>query len=237
MCMPEKNEENNVRTNLGNPADDLRKFCENLKDERIKEVKSTLEKYFEAQFLSSTPRPWRAITGKKKCKPVPIHRTIWFNDPKSDYFYQWPNISKEMIHQELKNLGFNVIVYENGNILLTIDPLEKGKKLTFAQEWLKKINHNYSMYCDGEIRYAKELYSQFIELLLLTPKEKIEIYEEYTLFRDFKTNECISRKCAKHLKKMLEAEGIEEVYDKNRKYIGVKVFNIEDLTKEEDKND
>lgn len=236
MCMPEKNEENNARTNPVNPADDLRKFCENLKDERIEDVKEVLKKYFESQFLSGTPRPWRAITGKKRCRPVPIHRNIWFRESDSEFFYQWPKISREMVHNELKKLGFNVIVYENGNILLTIDPLEKGKKLTFAQEWLKKINHNYSMYCDGEIKYAKELYSTFIELLLSTPKEKIETFEGYTLFHDFKFNGNLSRKCAKHLNKMLEAEGIMQEC-KNGTYLGIKVLNIEDLTKEEDKND
>ena len=72
-------------------------------------------------------------------------------------------------------MGFNVIVDEREKILLTIDPLEKGEKLTFAQEWLKKINHNYYMYCSSEIKRAKELYPQYIERLIETPKEKIEI--------------------------------------------------------------
>lgn len=232
MCMPEKNEENNVRTNLGNPADDLRKFCENLKDERISEIRKTLEKYFEEYFLSGTPRPWRAITGKRKCRPIPIYRSILYYESESIYSLKWPNISKEIIYKELENLGFNVIVDESEKILLTIDPLEKGEKLTFAQEWLKKINHNYSMYCAGEIKLAKELYPQYIEKLIATPKEKIEIYEDYTLFRKFCMNMSISRKCVNHLEKMLKAEGIEEVMDENRKYIGVKVLNIEELTKD-----
>ena len=88
------------------------------------------------------------------------------------------------------------------------------------------------MYCAGEIKLAKELYPQYIEKLIATPKEKIEIYEDYTLFRKFCMNMSISRKCVNHLEKMLKAEGIEEVMDGNRKYIGVKVLNIEELTKE-----
>ena len=60
---------------------DLQKFIEKLRTERENEAKAEIEKRLEKffqEFFIEAHKPWRAVIGNKRCKPVPIHYHISF---------------------------------------------------------------------------------------------------------------------------------------------------------------
>ena len=199
----------------------LREYCEKLYVSRKEELQVVLNSYFMSTFINAH-KPWTAVIGNKKCKPVPIH--LDFHSPEqipknseSSYFkwkFRWPNMSEELIRKELSNLGF--VITEN-YISISVPPCEKGKNLTFAQEWVKKINYA------NEKKKANKLYEEFISCLLSTPEENVRTFDEYTLFCGFRSDKEVSCLCAKHIMKLMALDGIEEYY-KNSVYIGVKVL-------------
>lgn len=202
-------------------ANELRKHCENIRTERNEELKTILSDYFESTFIVAH-RPFRAVIGNKKCKPIPIYRSfLTYSGGKILYYkIKMPNFSEELLRKELENLGF---VITKNRISITVPPCEKGAKLSFAQEWVKKINDSYSEYCDNEKKKAMEIYSHFVSALLSTPAESILTYDEYTLFCDFKFDCEISFKCATFIRRLMLHDRIEEYYE-DGKYIGIKVY-------------
>ena len=203
-------------------AKELRQHCEQLRKEREEELKSVLSDYFESTFIAGH-KPFRAVIGNKKCRPIPIHR--WFlafsGERLLNCKIQWPNFSEDMLRKELENLGF---VITKDRISISVPPCEKGAKLSFAQEWVKKINASYSDYCANEKKIANEMYSEFILALRSIPAESIRIYDGYTLFCDFKVDYKISSKCATFMKRLMKRDGIAECYE-DGKYMGIKVYN------------
>lgn len=125
-----------------------------------------------------------------------------------------------MLRKGLEELGF---VITEHRISLTVPACEKGKKLTFAQEWVKKINSSYSQYCLNEKKKANELYSEFISKLHSTSAESVKTYEGYTLFERFKFETEISAKCATYIRALMSHDGVEEYYE-DGKYKGVRVL-------------
>ena len=92
-------------------VDTLRKHCSSLCAEREKNLQSTLSEYFESAFIGKH-KPFRAIIGNKRCKPIPIYRDFAFSIQESYGFkLVWPNFSEETLRKELSNLGF--IITEN----------------------------------------------------------------------------------------------------------------------------
>lgn len=201
---------------------ELRQHCERLTSKREEELKSALSEYFHSTFIAGH-RPFRAVIGNKKCKPIPIHRTFvaFSGETLLSDKIKWPNFSEELLRKELENLGF--IITKN-RISISVPPYEKGAKLSFAQEWVKKINASYSEYCANEKKVANEMYSEFISALYSVPVESIKTYDEYTLFCDFKFDRKISSKCATFIRRLMARDGIEEYYE-DGKYRGIKVYN------------
>ena len=203
-------------------AKELRQHCDQLRIEREEELKSALNDYFESTFMV-VHRPFRAVIGNKKCKPIPIYRDFlaFYEGKVIHYKIQWPNFPEELLRKELENLGF--IITEN-KISISVPPYKKGTKLSFAQECVKKVNASYSDYCAKERQIAKELYSEFVSALLSTPDESILTYDEYTLFCDFRFDCIVSSKYAKFMRKLMARDGIEEYYE-DGEYKGVKVYS------------
>ena len=201
---------------------ELRQYCEQLHNERKEELKSVLNDYFERAFITRH-RPFKAVVGNKRCKPIPIHRGFLVFSRKAvlNYKIQWPNFSEDLLRKELENLGF---IITNNRISISVPPYEKGAKMSFAQEWVKKINASYSDYCANEKKIANEMYSEFILALRSIPAESIRIYDGYTLFCDFKVDYKISSKCATFMKRLMKRDGIAECYE-DGKYMGIKVYN------------
>ena len=201
-------------------AKELREHCDKLRIQREEDLKSVLNDYFESDFISGH-RPWRAVIGNKKCKPIPIHRDFYYSGQSGfGHKFEWPNLSEEVLRQSLVNLGFTVTEHR---ISLCVPACEKGKKLTFAQEWVKKINASYSEYCANEKKLARELYSEFVSKLFSTPTENVKTCDGYTLFCDFKFEPTISSKCATFIRKLMSHDGIEEYFE-NGEYKGIRVF-------------
>lgn len=199
---------------------ELREHCDKLRIQREEDLKSVLNDYFESAFISDH-RPWRAVIGNKKCKPIPIHRDFYYPGQSSlGHKFEWPNFSEEGLRQSLVNLGFTVTEHR---ISLCVPACEEDKKLTFAQEWVKKINASYSEYCANEKKLARELYSEFVSMLFSIPTENVKTCDEYTLFCDFKFEHTISSKCATYIINLMSHDGIEAYYE-NGEYKGIRVF-------------
>ena len=202
-------------------AKGLREHCDKLRAEREEALKSVLIDYFEKTFLKNH-RPWRAVIGNKKCKPIPIHRTFCFYDQDSFgcFKFKWPNLSESMIRKGLVDLGFVVTEHQ---ISISVSPHTKGEPLSFAQEWVKKINHSYSEYCHDQKQIAKDLYVELISKLSSAPSEIIKTYDTFTLFCDFKLDTSMSSQCATYMRRLMSRDGIEEFYE-NGVYKGIKIL-------------
>lgn len=201
---------------------EVRERCDELRSNRREELKSVLGDYFVSEFIL-THKPWRAVIGNRKCRPIPIHRSFYFSEEENQSWkFLWPEFSKEALRDELQNLGFVVSKY---SLAISVPACEKRKKLTFAQEWVRKINHSYSKYCANEKKEAKKLYSEMLSTMCSTPAEKVKTYEEYTLFCELTLGCVTSPKCATFISKMMADDGIEEHYDdKTGEYKGIRVL-------------
>ena len=198
-------------------AVELREHCKKLRIQREEDLKSVLSNYFEYYFISGH-RPWKAVIGNKKCKPIPIHRDFYSSGmSSSEHKFEWPNFSEEALRQSLINLGFYVTEHR---ISLCVPPCEEGKELTFAQDWVKKINTSYSEYCANEKEVAKKRYSEFLSKLYSTPLEKTKTFSEYTLFCDFKFDTEISSVCNRYMLRFMSRDGIAQYFE-DGKYKGI----------------
>lgn len=193
---------------------ELYEFIEKLRIEREKEAKQQIEKllenFFQKCFIEGH-RPWRAVIGNKRCKPVPIHYHIGFYKESSiDKDSMWPDMPESFIREYLETLGF---VLTNGEICVSVPAYKKGEAMSFAQKWVRTINQSYSEYCVNEERRAVEMYSDFIDELINTPTENIKLRNGYVLFTGFKFSKELSRKPYHYLKKRMKEDGIFEVQD------------------------
>ena len=194
-------------------AEDLRKLCERLRKNRKEELKLVLDSYFKSMFIEKH-RPFRAVIGNKRCKPIPIYQ-----DFKASF--EWPNSSKVLLRKELENLGF---VLTKDVISITVPTCEKGAKLSFAQLKVKEINAAYSEFCVKEMKHAKKIYSEYITSLKYLPDEKIKTYDGYSVFddRNISSSEVVEPKCRTYFERLLVKDGLER-YRENGCCIGLKV--------------
>lgn len=199
----------------------LREHCDKLRVRRQEDLKTVLNDYFESAFISAH-RPWKAVIGNKRCKPIPIHRDFCFLEETLlfSHKFQWPNFSEEVLRKELSNLGFVVTEHR---ISISVPACAKDEKLTFAQRWVKKINASYSEYCAIEMKKAKALYPEIISKLFSTSTKNIKTCDGYTLFCGFEIDCKMSPKCAAYIRKLMLHDGIEECYE-NGEYKGIKVL-------------
>lgn len=200
----------------------FRKHCNEIYNERKNNVKFVLEKWLE-NFITINHRPWRAIEGKKKLRPIPINRNFFTPDKKRNKenliinslsrFY-WPDLPDEEIMNIIKDLGFNL--YCRGetltleNMSLAVPAPRKGKPLTFAQKWVKKINDSYSEYMADEKHKAKTYYNSILKDLSNYDTDNIRINKGYMVFEKFsyESDKSMSAKCNSEMHKLLAKSGI-----------------------------
>lgn len=209
----------------------LRNICNSLHLQRREEVKLVLEEWLENYFLNGN-RAWRAFVGKKHLRPIPINRDFSIYKSNSSYenphnnrqYFQWPDLPDAEIKEIIEGLGF---VVSGPRLCLALPASEKGKSLTFAQKWVKRINDNYSKYVDTEKKLARHYYHEVIDQLCNIHPTKIVSREGYTVFLDFKFDSelKLSRICVNRLRRLLHDARIEEYYDENSKYLGMRVFD------------
>ncbi len=208
-------------------AKELRQYCEQLRKERCEELKSVLSDFFESTFIAGH-KPFRAVIGNKKCKSIPIYRCfLAVSEGKVlNYQIQWPNFSEDLLRKELENLGF---VITANNLCISVPPYEKGAKLSFAQEWVRKINTSYSDYCAKEKKFAKMIYSEIISALCSTPTDCIITCDGYTIFKIPKFDYEISLKRSTFIRSLMRRDGIELYYNKEGKYQSIKVYDSQSI--------
>lgn len=208
--------------------EELREFCNQVREQRRNDIKAILNDYLETYFIAN-PRPWRAVIGNKNCKPIPIHRKFYVKKTRKLYvkkeptkcdFFSWPDLQEAEIREVIESLGF---VITKSCISISVPAHEKGKPLTFAQKWVKKINDNYAVYVVTERKKARAYHDELISSLCTTSVEKIKICDDYTLFQDFKFETTMSRICSNYLKKLLLDDGIER-YLEEGEYKGIRVM-------------
>lgn len=203
----------------------FREHCNKIYNERRNDVKFVLEKWLES-FITKNHWPWRAIEGKKKLYPIPIHRNFG-NEKKRNkedldvysFRFYWPDLPDEEIMNIIKDLGFNIYcIFEPislGNMCLAIPAPKKGESLTFAQEWVKKINDNYSKYVAEEKLKAKEHYKNLLHDLSGYDNNNIRTDKEFMIFENYEPEfaKAMSPKCKSELAKLLAKDGIHLSYN------------------------
>lgn len=204
-------------------AENLKSYGSKLRERRIEEVKTVLEAWLNS-FVEKKHRPWKAVIGNKKCKPIPIHRDVYFvnHEYRLSYTLYWPDLPEKMIIEIIESLGF---VVSGPHLCLSVPAYEKGKPLTFAQEKVKYINDCYSRYILKTRQEARAYYQEVLGLLFSMPEEQISSFDEYTLYRDFKFSTPISRDCCHYLNLYLSRNGIQQLFDETGNYLGMQVFD------------
>lgn len=222
-------------------VEELRKKCNELHRSRREEVKLILTDWLE-RFISNGC-VWRAVNGNKKCKPIPIHKyfssserlSTTYEEYKKSYDFKyrhrflWPDIPQEEIFEIIEGLGFiictfNHLSYALANMCLVVPDSKKGQPLTFAQKWVKKINHAYSDFIESERNAAKDYYEVMVSQLCKTPSGSIQICNEYTLFKDYVFDlTSMSLRSARYIRAMMHEDGLKEHYE-NGEYKGICVF-------------
>lgn len=203
---------------------ELWKSCDALRCEHQAELINVLNHFAEYSFIYPH-RPWRAVVGNKKCKPIPIHRYILYPEDVSitSAANVWPRFSKGRLRRELEDLGF---IVTGEHICLSVPPVEYGEPLTFAQQYVKEINYSYSIYCDKQKEIAKRSYQELLSLLQSeAEKGNAYTFDDYTFFPKLEMPKAkkVSPKCYTFIRRLMAIDGIEEVFE-DKKYMGIKVF-------------
>lgn len=198
-------------------VESLRYFCNTLHRDRNEELRDELTQYFKKKFILGH-KPWHAVIGNKRCKPVPIYKS--FHSQKNGFFFKWPNMSEKLIREQLEELGF---VVTKGKIRISVPKPEVGQELTFAQNCVKEINYSYSKHCETEKKSAELIFSDLLKQMLEAPDKDIKTHSDYTLFYNIKF-ELTSWKCLKYFNRLMEHYRIERYYEGD-KFIGLKVLN------------
>ncbi len=219
----------------------LRNKCKEIHQQRQQEVELILTDWLE--LFISTGHAWRAVTGNKKCKPLPIHKYFSSSDRLSttyeeykksyDFVYGnrfcWPDIPEKEIFEIIEGLGFIICTFNHlsctlANMCLVVPDSKKSQPLTFAQKWVRKINHAYSEYIVSEKNLAKNYYEAMVSQLCECPSGSIQICDEYALFKNYVFDSIgMSLRCVRYIRAMMHKDGLKELYE-NREYKGICVF-------------
>lgn len=214
---------------------DLRKKNSLIYDEHKEEIKRTIEYWIDKKVIPSH-RPWRAVIGNKRCKPIPIHRDFAPMSKKRSihgdmedllYGIMWPDFEESEIREHIESLGF-VIGTRSKYLAISVPSTKNGESLTFAQGCAKKVNDNYSRYCQKEKHKAEEIFPQFIEKMYNTPTDNIKIGDNCVIYKGFMFSKRVSQECATFCYRLLKKEGIEPYYEEiegKKKYKGMAVMN------------
>lgn len=216
-------------------AQELRDHLQDASSRRTEALKAVLNAYFEYSFIKAH-KPFRAVIGNNECRPVPIYRdfpghgrTIYVtNGPKvietvSLPHFEWPVSTEEELREELEGLGF---VLTEHLITIAVHPLKKDEPMSFAQEWVKKINDSYSAYCDSEKKEAEKAFPSLLAQLRSSPytvslnSGYISGYVLYPGFT-FKGTEYVSTPFLKFIRRLFREKEIE-AYFVDGKYKGIR---------------
>lgn len=198
--------------------EDLREYCNIVKTERKEEIKEDLEAWLNKKFGYGL-KPWRAIIGKKVVKPIPLN--LYEVDR------EWPNVTKEFIKKTIEDLGFIVFESLNGTgLVLAVTKCKKGQKLTWAQNKIRQLNHDYSQYVANEKVKAQKYFDKIISDFCNFESSKPLLGDGYILFENYKSGITISPKCKKFINRLLRENKMEECFE-NGKYLGIRVSTRE----------
>lgn len=226
-------------------VEDLRNRCkalykqfldeEQIHELRRQEVVTILNDWLE--LFISEHHVWLAIDGNKRCVPIPIHR--FFSKDKrlettyteykeknswNNHYFLWPDLPGNEIGKIIEGLGFIIHGFTLSYMSLSVPPYEKGQPLTFAQKWVRKINHSFSVHIADERKKAKYCYQSLVSQLYGTPVKKIEVCKEYVLFKDFcLLKPTMSTRCAAYIRALMHKDGMKELWE-DGKYKGICVF-------------
>lgn len=142
----------------------------------------------------------------------------------SNYYILWPDLPDEEIQAVIESLGFVVTGKNCNSFCLSVPPYENGKKLTFAQEWVRKINHNYSVYVAHERKKAEFFYHVILSELCDSSATNVKICNGYTLFEGYRFQTEISSQCYHYIRSLLAKDGIEQYYDECDGYEGLRIL-------------
>lgn len=217
----------NVVQEKENREEAKRQEAQREKEKKQKEVKDILENWLNKKF-GYGKKPWRAVVGSKK-KPRPIP----FNEYDCDI--KWTGIPKNLMIEIIEDLGFIRYTSLNGSgIILAIPEYKKGEKPTWAQEKIRRLNHDYSMYAEDEKKLAQFIFKEILLELSNYDIDKTEVCEGYILFRNYEFGETmglkskvyISRKCYKFIRRFYKENNMEQ-YFVDGQYLGIRVFETE----------
>lgn len=201
----------------------LQDYCNQVRNERKKEVQTVLNSFLNG-FIEKH-KPWRAIVGVKKRRPIPIHRYVYFQTQSSLSYngkLYWPDLSEREIKECIEQLGFVII---GPKLCLAVPPTEKGKSLTFAQKKVREINHEYSIYIDQERKKAKECYQNVLASLSELPDERISFCDGYTLFKDYQCEVAFTSKGDDYFRLLLTQNGFKSIFDEKNHYLGLALLD------------
>ena len=211
----------------------------NVREKRKEEVVKVLDSWFKCKFIREN-RPWHANYGANRCRYVAIHRDF-YNDFSAEsiskefysYLYRWPYMSQEELQEVLLELGFVFSSY-GSRICIAVPIHEKGTPYTYAQNWVKEINHNYSVYVAHEKKIAEADFDKTINELRDYPSSKIHIAKDHIIFYDYKHPEFEVRGLPRRrfYNRFLKENGISEYIETTHddyglvdgtKYIGLRM--------------
>ncbi len=192
-------------------------------EQRIKDV---LELFFIEECIERH-RPWRAIYESRRCRPIPVYHSISFPKDSVRHKYVWPSESVSLIDNYLVKLGFIPIGASNGRLSLMVPRYRKYGELSFAQEWVRRINRAYSIYCSQEKKKADDIFDTMIDELCEWPIDKIVPYNGTTLFKDYIVDWAVSSECSRYIKRKLRDNGMYEMYSPEEDHIGLIVAKVD----------
>ncbi len=208
--------------------ENIRIQCNKIHKNRRDTVKQMLILWLEKQFIYEHHRPWKAVLGNKRFRPVPIHRD--FSSDKirnlncvTNPSLYWPELPDEEILSIIKDLGFKICSVntelDDNNKSVVLDelclyvlPPEEGKPLTFAQEWVRKINNAYSKYVREERKIAKQHYFEVLSdlngLCSNDYADYIRFGDDCVIIENYDYSEYMSKICRAHVTRLLAKDGI-----------------------------
>lgn len=213
---------------------ELRNYCKDLQiyredidlykvsyEDKLVDLISILDNYFKVSYIQAN-KPWKAYDVEKWIEYSGIR----------EFVKLYPDITEKELRSLFATLGYKVYFmgddsrfYEYSGISIIPKFFKEDGKLSYAQNWVRRINRNYSEYCKFEIRFAREIFPEFLDELMKTPAKKIEVYEDRVVYRDFHFSiGPLSKQCLSKLKKILRENGIFQLFDKSDgHYIGIEV--------------
>ena len=193
------------------------------------QMEEVMGRWFQQEFIDKH-RSWHAVYGHRFGRSIPICSCFSFPDDPVKKRYVWPTKLPELIDIYMIDLGFipfGRCVEKNLSVMVPQAPFSRLVRRSFAQNWVKKINEEYSIYCSKEKRRADASFEVMMGEMGEWPESKIEKYEDKVLYRDYSFSHMThigdtgSREYRKFFNRRLMDNGILEATDQEGNYIGM----------------